>query len=102
MQNWENNELNMNCKGIALAVITFAVIGLFHPIVIWAEYRYSKRVWPLFAIAGSVPLAYSLQAESDFVSCVLAVLAACCFWSIRELYQQEERVKKGWFPKKPE
>ncbi|MDO5295852.1 MAG: DUF4491 family protein [bacterium] len=92
----------MNCTGIALAVITFAIIGLFHPLVIWAEYHYSKRVWPLFAIAGSVPLAYSLQAESDFVSCVLAVLAACCFWSIRELYQQEERVKKGWFPKKPE
>jgi len=24
-----------------------------------------------------------------------------CLWSILELFEQEERVKKGWFPKNP-
>ncbi|MDD7608206.1 MAG: DUF4491 family protein [Bacteroidales bacterium] len=24
-----------------------------------------------------------------------------CFWSILELFQQRERVRKGWLPKKP-
>ena len=31
---------------------------------------------------------------------VLGILAFSCFWSIRELFEQEQRVRKGWFPKK--
>ena len=30
---------------------------------------------------------------------MLGILAFSCFWSIRELFEQEQRVKKGWFPK---
>ncbi|WP_374760603.1 DUF4491 family protein [Clostridium sporogenes] len=33
------------------------------------------------------------------ISVLLAVLGFSLFWSIGELRQQEERVKKGWFPK---
>ena len=32
--------------------------------------------------------------------CIFAVFAASSLWSIRELFQQEKRVEKGWFPKK--
>ena len=24
-----------------------------------------------------------------------------CFWSIKEVFEQRERVRKGWFPKNP-
>lgn len=32
---------------------------------------------------------------------MLGVFSFSCFWSILELFQQSERVRKGWFPKKP-
>ena len=32
---------------------------------------------------------------------VLGVTAFSCFWSILEVFQQQERVHKGWFPRNP-
>jgi hypothetical protein len=91
----------MNFKGIILGVITFLIIGLFHPIVIKAEYYFSKQSRYVFAAAGGISLLISLLADSDCLSCIFAVLSTTCFWSIHELYEQEERVRKGWFPKNP-
>lgn len=90
----------MHFNGIIVAAITFLIIGIFHPIVVKAEYHFSKKIWPLFAVAGSVFLVISLFSNNEVVSSVLAVLGATCMWSIHELFEQEERVKKGWFPAK--
>ncbi|MBQ6810266.1 MAG: DUF4491 family protein, partial [Firmicutes bacterium] len=46
----------MNFTGILIGVVTFLLIGLFHPIVIKAEYYFSKSIWSLFAVVGSVML----------------------------------------------
>ena len=91
----------MNFTGIIIGAIAFGTIGLFHPIVIWAEYHFSKRVWPAFLAAGIAFLGVSLMMRTVFLSSLFAVIAASCFWSIHELYMQEARVKKGWFPKNP-
>jgi hypothetical protein len=32
---------------------------------------------------------------------MLGVLAATNFWAINELFEQEQRVVKGWYPKNP-
>ena len=29
------------------------------------------------------------------------VFAFSCFWSIKEVLEQRERVRKGWYPKNP-
>ena len=92
----------MNITGITIAVITFSIIGLFHPVVIWAEYHFSKKVWPVFLAVGLVFLALSVLTKPVLLSSALAVVAAGCFWSIPELWQQEKRVQRGWFPKKPD
>ena len=91
----------MNPDGILTAAICFACIGAFHPLVIWAEYRFSARCWPLFLLAGLGALAGSLLAQSRLLSAALGVLGCSCLWSIRELRQQEQRVERGWFPKNP-
>ena len=91
----------MNYTGLMIAVVTFLVIGLFHPLVIWGEYYFSKKIWPVFALAGLVFLALSVNTDSDMASSIYAVVATTCFWSILELFQQEKRVEKGWFPKNP-
>lgn len=38
----------MNWGGILLGTASFVIIGLFHPIVIWAEYHFGKGCWPVF------------------------------------------------------
>ena len=80
---------------------TFLVIGLFHPIVIKSEYHFGTRCWWVFALAGIVFIAVSLAVRNDILSPVLGVVGCSCLWSILELFQQRERVRKGWFPMNP-
>lgn len=87
--------------GIIIAVITFLVIGLFHPIVIKAEYYFGVKCWWAFALAGALFLALSLFCENVILSSVLGVFGCSSFWSILEIFEQRERVRKGWFPKNP-
>ena len=58
-------------EGFLISVLTFLIIGL------------------------------SLMTPSVLLSTVLGVLGASSLWSIKELYEQENRVKKGWFPANP-
>jgi hypothetical protein len=39
--------------------------------------------------------------ENNFVSAICGVFAFSSFWTIKELFEQKERVKKGWFPANP-
>ena len=91
----------MNFTGLIIAVTTFLVIGLFHPIVINSEYHFGTRCWWVFALAGIVFIAVSLAVRNDILSPVLGVVGCSCLWSILELFQQRERVRKGWFPMNP-
>ena len=91
----------MNFNGILVGVVTFLLIGLFHPIVIKAEYYFTKRCWPVFLVAGLALLLGSLWISDVIVSILVAILGISCLWSIKELFEQEERVKKGWFPANP-
>ncbi len=91
----------MNFLGIIIAVVTFLVIGLFHPIVIKAEYYFGVKCWWAFALAGVIFLALSLFVGNIIASSVLGVIGCSSFWSILEIFEQRERVRKGWFPKNP-
>ena len=91
----------MNFLGILVGLGTFVIIGVFHPIVTKTEYHLGKKTWPLFLIGGIVFCATSIFIENVLASSLLAVLGFTSFWSIKELYEQEERVKKGWFPANP-
>ena len=91
----------MNFTVLIIAVTTFLVIGLFHPIVIKSEYHFGTRCWWVFALAGIVFIAVSLAVRNDILSPVLGVVGCSCLWSILELFQQRERVRKGWFPMNP-
>lgn len=91
----------MNFIGIILGASAFVVIGLFHPIVIKAEYYLGKRCWWMFALAGIGFCVAALFTGNTIVSSILGVVGFSCFWSILELFQQEKRVRKGWFPDNP-
>lgn len=91
----------MDFSGILVGAGAFLIIGLLHPVVIKAEYHIGKRIWPLFLVAGMACLAVSLFLEGAVWSALAAVLGFSLLWSIRELYEQEARVAKGWFPPNP-
>ncbi|MDL2211249.1 DUF4491 family protein [Erysipelotrichaceae bacterium OttesenSCG-928-M19] len=90
-------------QGILIGFISFVIIGIFHPIVTKGEYYFSKKIWPLFLVAGILFLiaAYYFQ-DNVFLSAILGITGFSWLWSIHEIIEQEERVKKGWFPKRPE
>lgn len=88
-------------SGILIGLFSFAVIGIFHPIVIKCEYYFSYRVWPVFLATGLLFLTVSLLTDTLVVSACFGVAGFACLWSIGELKQQAERVRKGWFPDNP-
>lgn len=87
--------------GILIGVATFLVIGLFHPLVIKAEYYLGVKSWWLFLVAGVVAVVFSLVVQNLFLSILLGVVAFSSFWSIGEVFAQRKRVEKGWFPANP-
>ncbi len=91
----------MHFNGIIIAAITFFTIGIFHPIVIKSEYYFSHKVWPVFLVLGIAFCGVSLFVENSILSPLLGVIGCSCLWSIKELFEQKERVRKGWFPENP-
>lgn len=87
--------------GLLIGLGTFLIIGVFHPIVIKAEYHYGTRCWWWFLVAGALLIALTLIIDNVLVSALLGVAGFSCFWSILEVFQQQERVRKGWFPRNP-
>ena len=91
----------MNFTGIIVGLATFLIIGLFHPIVIKAEYYLGTKCWWVFLVAGIVFCILSIIVENLIASTILGLTAFSSFWSIGELFEQKQRVKKGWFPEGP-
>ena len=92
--------MELHFTGLVIAVATFVIIGVFHPLVIKGEYYFGVGCWWVFLVAGLITLGAALAVENVIWSTLLAIISASSFWSIRELFQQRERVRKGWFPKR--
>jgi hypothetical protein len=93
--------LLMNYDGIIIGLASFLIIGLFHPVVIRAEYYVGKKIWPAFLVAGIIFVAVSLFIDNHIISAVVGLTGFASLWSIHEVIKQEERVDKGWFPANP-
>lgn len=87
--------------GLAIGICTFLIIGFFHPVVVKSEYYFGTRCWWVFLLLGIGGLTASLCTEDILLSALLGVFAFSAFWTIKELFEQEERVEKGWFPRNP-
>lgn len=92
---------NNHLLGLVIGVLTFLIIGLFHPLVIKGEYYFGTRCWWWFLIAGIAFLGLSVWADDVMLSSACGVVAFSSFWSIKEIFEQRERVAKGWFPANP-
>lgn len=93
--------LGLNFAGLAVGLGAFLTIGVFHPIVIKCEYHFGVKCWWWFLVAGLIFAGLSLAVEDTVLSTLIGVVAFSCLWSILEIFEQRERVRKGWFPAKP-
>ncbi len=92
---------NLQWWGPAIGLASFLIIGIFHPLVIKGEYNFGQRCKLWFGIAGGALLTASLLVDNVILSILLGVTAFSCFWSIKEVKEQKERVERGWFPRNP-
>ena len=92
---------SIHCLGLTLGLCTFLIIGIFHPIVIKCEYYFGVRCWSWFAILGAAMCIVSYCISDPFWSTLAGVVGFSSFWTIREIFDQRERVRKGWFPANP-
>lgn len=83
--------------GLGIGVASFLIIGLFHPVVVKAEYYWGTGCWWVFLVIGLLGVAASIVVDNLFWSAILGVFAFSSFWTIKEIFEQKERVAKGWF-----
>lgn len=92
---------NHSLTGLAIGLCTFLIIGMCHPLVIKGEYYFGTRCWWAFLAGGLACLAGALAVDNVFWQALLGVGAFSLFWSIKEIFEQRQRVEKGWFPRNP-
>lgn len=91
----------MTLTGALIGLGTFLIIGLFHPIVIKAEYYTGTRFWWVFLFVGLGCIIAALFIHNVLASALVGVTGFSCLWSILELFEQRTRVDKGWFAAGP-
>ena len=91
----------MNFNGIIIGAAVFLSIGICHPLVIKMEYHLGRQSWWIWLVAGLAFSAVSIFIHNDILSIIIGGFAFCCFWGIGEMFMQEKRVLRGWFPENP-
>ena len=69
--------------------------------MVWTEYYTGTRLWWVFLLIGLGCTVGALLIVSLFWSALCGIVGFSSFWTIKELFEQEERVRKGWFPRNP-
>ena len=91
----------MNYNGILVGAAVFLSIGICHPLVIKMEYQWGKQSWWVWLVMGLAFCTLSLLVQNDILSIIIGGFAFCCLWGIHEMFLQEKRVLRGWFPENP-
>ena len=93
--------MTVNFQGVILGLAAFLCIGIWHPIVIKAEYYFGTKIWWAFLLVGVAGICGSLLVRNTYVSVFLGIFAFSALWGIHELFQQKKRVERDWFPRNP-
>ena len=58
----------INFDGLLIGIVTFLIIGLFHPVVVKAEYYWGTKCWWIFLVLGILGVIASLflDDQGDF------------------------------------
>jgi hypothetical protein len=90
----------LNFDGIWVGTGTLFSIILTRWACIKGEYHFTKKFWIVFLAIGIISIALALYIENVVLSAILSIFGFSNLWGIGEVIEQEQRVAKGWFPKK--
>ena len=71
------NEYHLS--GLVIGICTFLIIGLFHPIVVKAEYYWGTKCWWIFLLLGIGGIIASLYTENIMIASLLGIFAFSSF-----------------------
>lgn len=97
----ETGGVEMNLSGLIVGAASFLIIIFGRYACIAGEYYFSKRLWLAFLVAGIASLLAALWIGNLILGSVVSIFGLTLLWGIHEIIEQEERVKKGWFPANP-
>ena len=60
--------------GLFIGICTFLIIGLFHPVVVKAEYYWGTKCWWIFLILGIAGVVASLSIENVIIASLLSLI----------------------------
>ncbi|MDR0754531.1 MAG: DUF4491 family protein [Prevotellaceae bacterium] len=86
--------------GIIVGASLFVIIFVSRWACIKGEYYFTKKFWIVFLFTGISGILVSLFVEDTVISSISGIFGFISLWGIGETIKQEERVKKGWFPKR--
>lgn len=90
----------LNYYGVFLGLALLILTALGHIGVIKGEYYFGTKIWIVFLIVGIASIVSSLIIKSRLLSGFFGIFGVTFLWGIPELFKQEKRVARGWFPKK--
>ena len=68
--------MELHFTGIIIAISTFLIIGLCHPLVIKQEYYTGTRYWWVYLLIGIVCISCAFLIENVIFSSILGVTGA--------------------------
>ena len=68
----------MNYEGIIIGIASFAIIGLFHPLVIKSEYYIGKKNMACVSFSRHRPDSLVAFIDSFMISAIVAVAGFAC------------------------
>ena len=63
-------------EGVIIAISTFLIIGIFHPVVVKVEYYFGTKPWWIFLFAGILSICGAFCIKEILYSAILGVLGA--------------------------
>jgi hypothetical protein len=91
---------SLNFDGIIVGTGTILSIWITRYICIKGEYYFTKKFWVVFLVLGIASIAYAASEKNLVISTIFSIFGFSNLWGIHEVIEQEERVKKGWFPRR--
>ena len=90
----------LNLYGLIAGVATWVIIWLTRYACIKGEYHFRRAFRYVFLAFGILGVLSALFVNDLLGSAILAIFGFANLWGIHEVIEQEDRVKKGWYPRK--
>jgi len=90
----------LNPDGLIAGIATWVIIWATRYACIRGEYHFRRAFRYLFLFFGILGLVLALMTSNLLLSAIFGIFGFANLWGIHEVIEQEERVAKGWYPKK--